>query len=667
MLLGVDTGGTFTDFVLFDGNRLRFHKSLSTPDDPARAIDAGVAALGIGDAVRAGRVTIIHGSTVATNAALEGKGVRTAYITNRGFTDVLKIGRQARRELYSLTPTGPPDPVPAELLLGTGGRIGPDGECIEPLTEADLAELRRAIVDLAPDAIAINLLYSYLDDTNERRIEAALGDLAFVSRSSYVLREYREYERGIATWLNAWLGPVVGGYLNRLSSAMAPSPVAVMQSSGGIIGADGAATRAVNLLLSGPAGGLAAAAHLGAMIDTQELLTFDMGGTSTDVSLIHGRPALTDEGRIGPYPVAIPMADIHTIGAGGGSIAYLDAGGVLHVGPRSAGADPGPACYGRGGAAPTVTDANVVLGRLPAGQRLGGFLTLDVQRARRAVAQVAEPLGLNIEDAAAGIIELANQHMAQALKVISLERGHDPRRYTLVCFGGAGGLHVCALAELLELRRVVVPLESGVFSALGMLVADRSRHLTQTVNRDLDALRDRDVATLFDRLATQGRRELERELGAALTIAEVRCVDLRYRGQTFTLTVPWTTVTGARQAFHEAHQSRYGHAFELPLELVNVRCELRVPQDALTLPRLPRRPAGKPEQQVSVTGIGPLPVFQRGALAVAQRIDGPALIVETTTTTLLAPQWRATVDSWGNLQLDYRGHSAGQAGPGSAT
>jgi N-methylhydantoinase A len=652
MLLGVDTGGTFTDFVLFDGNQLRVHKVLSTPDDPARAIRQGVTALGVTDAVRAGRVAIIHGSTVATNAALEGKGVRTAYITNRGFTDVLRIARQTRRDLYSLTPTAPADPVPAELLLGTGGRLDVAGETVEPLTDADIEELRRRTIELAPAAVAINLLYSYLDDRNERRIEAALADLAFVSRSSFVLREYREYERGIATWLNAWLGPVVERYLRRLGESMAPSSVAVMQSSGGVIGASAAAARAVNLLLSGPAGGLAAATHLGAMIESRELLTFDMGGTSTDVSLIHGRPTLTDEGRIGPYPVAVPMADIHTIGAGGGSIAYVDAGGVLHVGPQSAGASPGPACYGRGGDVPTVTDANVVLGRIPASQRLGGFLPLDVARAETAISRIAAPLGLSVERAALGVIELADQHMAQALRVISLERGHDPRRHTLVCFGGAGGVHVCALAEMLLIPRIIVPLRSGVFSALGMLVADRSRHLTQTVNRNLDNLGDSDVAALLAALATAGRHELREETRSAQQIGEQHFVDLRYRGQSYTLTVPWTTTAEAQQAFHQLHESRYGHAFDLPLDLVNVRCQLSVPQQALTLPRWPERKPGTAEQHVVVVGCGDVALYQRDALAQSQQIDGPALVVEATTTTLVERGWSATVDAWGNLCLE---------------
>jgi len=655
MLLGVDTGGTFTDFVLFDGAALRLHKVLSTPDDPSRAIQRGIADLGLRAAVADGRVTLIHGSTVATNAALENKGVRTAYITNRGFTDVLRIGRQARTGLYSLTPQAHADPVPKDLLLGTGGRMAPDGTVLEPLTDADIASLRTQILALEPAAIAINLLYSYVDDTGERTIETALQDLAFISRSSFVLPEYKEYERGMATWLNAWLGPVVERYLAQLARSVAPSQVAVMQSSGGVISAAAASRRAVNLLLSGPAGGLAAAGHLGRTIGERDLLTFDMGGTSTDVALIQGSPALTDEGRIGPYPVAIPMADIHTIGAGGGSIAYLDAAGVLHVGPQSAGAAPGPACYGLGGIEPTVTDANVVLGLIPAAQRLGGTLALHANLAERALRRIAEPLGLSIEGAAAGVVAIANQHMARALSVISLERGHDPRQFTLVSFGGAGGLHVCALAHALQIPRIVVPERGGVFSALGMLVADRSRQLVKTINGNLDDLPARDIARLFAALAEPGRRELQNEGAAESDIVEQRFADLRYRGQSFALTVPWTGPSESTLTFHSRHASRYGHAFALPVELVNIRCELRVPTAAIELPQLPHKPPGAILDRVRAVGFDEVCVYERRSLAAGQTIDeGPALIIEAMTTTFIDAGWSAIVDGWGNLRLTAR-------------
>jgi N-methylhydantoinase A len=545
--------------------------------------------------------------------------------------------------------------VPPELLLGTGGRLAPDGTVIEALTDADVASLRTQILRLAPAAIAINLLYSYVDDAAERTIEAALQDLAFISRSSFVLPEYKEYERGMATWLNAWLGPVVERYLVQLAGSVAPSRVSVMQSSGGVISAAAASRRAVNLLLSGPAGGLAAATHLGKTIGERDLLTFDMGGTSTDVALIQGEPALTDEGRIGPYPVAIPMADIHTIGAGGGSIAYLDAAGALHVGPQSAGAAPGPACYGLGGTLPTVTDANVVLGRIPAAQRLGGTLALHPALAARALRSIAQALGLSIESAAAGVVAIANQHMAQALRVISLERGHDPRQFTLVSFGGAGGLHVCALADALQIPRIVVPERGGVFSALGMLVADRSRQLIKTVNVELDNMPAHAIARAFDMLAEPGRRELQQDGAADVDIVERRFVDLRYRGQSFTLTVPWTEPSESTRAFHQRHASRYGHAFGLPIELVNIRSELRAPAAPLELPHLPRRPTGAIIERVRAVGYDDVSVYERQTLAAGQTIDdGPALIIEAMTTTFIDAGWSAVVDTYGNLRLTAR-------------
>ena len=357
MLLGVDTGGTFTDFVLLDDSRLRIHKVLSTPDAPEQAILQGIDELGIGAVAAAGQLVVIHGSTVATNAALEGKGVRTVFITNRGFADMLSIGRQARSELYQLQPALTAPPVPADLCLETGGRMTPGGDELVPLGRADLESLRAQIEALQPEAVAINLLYAFVDDRYERAIEASLPAGLFCSRSSEVLPEHGEYERGIATWLNASLGPLMASYLQRLQQALAPGPVTIMQSSGGTIALEQAARRAVNLLLSGPAGGLAAARHIGHLCGQPRLMSFDMGGTSTDVALIDGEIRLSNEGHIGRWPVAVPMVDMHTIGAGGGSLAFVDGANLLHVGPQSAGASPGPACYGLGGTQATVTDA----------------------------------------------------------------------------------------------------------------------------------------------------------------------------------------------------------------------------------------------------------------------------------------------------------------------
>jgi N-methylhydantoinase A len=649
MLLGVDTGGTFTDFFLIDGDTLRIHKVLSTPDDPSRAILEGAFAMGLEAPLAAGEVQIVHGSTVATNATLEGKGVRTVYICNRGFTDVLRIGRQARSRLYDLHPEPRPDPVPAELTLGTGGRLDPRGRVLEPLTDADLDELRRAVVDLRPEAIAINLLYSYLDDQFECRIEAALQDLAFVSRSSFVLPESKEYERGIATWLNAWLGPVVSRYLVKLTAALAPSTVAVMQSSGGTIGAAQASRRAVNLLVSGPAGGVAAATRIGADLGRRELLSFDMGGTSTDVSLLRDGPTLTDEGFVGPYPVAIPMADIHTIGAGGGSIAFLDPGGALRVGPESAGADPGPACYGQGGERPTVTDANVALGRLPANLLLGGSMPLDAGAAQRALERVAEPLGMTVEQAARGVLEIANEHMAQALRVISLERGYDPRDFALISFGGAGGLHVCALADALGIPDIIVPTYGGVLSALGLLMAPPSRIVVRTLNLAMNDVPARVVEEAIVDLARGGLSELRAE-GVDTDIEQHASLDLRYTGQTFTINVPWHSIDHCLEEFHRQHEQRYGHALALPVDLVNLRVQLRAPARSIALPPLALS-AERSSEKCEIVDIGKVEVLRREELSPGTRRAGPLLLIDSVSTTLVEPGWSVTSERRGHAQM----------------
>ena len=493
--LGIDTGGTFTDFVLFDGQSLRIHKVLSTPHAPEQAILQGIQEMGVSTA----GLQVVHGSTVATNAVLERKGVRTLYIANRGLGDVLTIGRQARRELYNLQPQPQPPPVPRDYCVEVNARIAADGQRVSELSERDRDALLERIQVLKPEAVAINLLFSFIDDGDERAIESWLPEGLFVSRSSQVLPEYREYERGIATWLNAWIGPLVAGYLECLNTALAPAPVAVMQSSGGTVSAAKAGEKAVHLLLSGPAGGLMGARFIGQQTQQAQLLTFDMGGTSTDVALIDGDIGLTSEGHIGPWPVAVPMVDMHTIGAGGGSIAAIDSGGLLQVGPESAGASPGPACYGQGGELPTVTDANLVLGRLQPDAFLGGSMSLDVEAAAVAVKTIAKRLQLGLEEAAHGIIALANEHMAQALRVISVQRGIDPRSYMLVSFGGAGGLHVCALADALGLSRALVPVHAGVLSALGMLAAPRSRQLSRTLTGLLAEFSEEAVMQSFRR------------------------------------------------------------------------------------------------------------------------------------------------------------------------
>ncbi|WP_295540909.1 hydantoinase/oxoprolinase family protein [uncultured Thiohalocapsa sp.] len=654
-LLGIDTGGTFTDFVLWHAGGLRIHKVPSTPAVPEQAILRGVQELGLAPA----DLSIVHGSTVATNAVLEGKGARTAFVTNRGFRDLLSIGRQARAALYDLQPPPATPPVPAALCLETGGRLGADGRPIEALTPHDLDALRAALAALDVEAVAVNLLFSYLDASAERAIARALPPGLFVSLSSAVLPLMGEYERGVATWLNARVGPVVSGYLRRLRAGLPGAGVAVMQSSGETLTADAAGEAAVRLLLSGPAGGLAGAGFVAAAGGFGQMLTFDMGGTSTDVALVDGAPRLTLEGRIGGLPVAVPMVDMHTIGAGGGSIARLDAGGALQVGPASAGAEPGPVCYGRGGREPTVTDANLVLGRLRADAFLGGRMPLDLDAARSTLADLGRQLGLVAaseqalaEAAARGIIDIVNAHMAQALRVISVQRGIDPSGGWLCCFGGAGGLHVCALAQALGMRRALVPARAGVLSALGMLAAPPGRLLTRAWLGPLGGRSDTEVSRALAALADQGRAALAAEGIAPRDLRREDSLDLRYRGQFYTLNVPWTGIQRTVAAFQALHAARYGHALALPVELVNLRVRLTAPPRAPVLPTMDCASAGGHAAAVVLAGCPtPVPLRGRATLAIGERLAGPAVILDDVATTWLAPDWTAERDVFGNLLL----------------
>jgi len=506
---------------------------------------------------------------------------------------------------------------------------------------------------LQPEAVAINLLFSFIDDADERAIESWLPDELFVSRSSQVLPEYREYERGIATWLNAWIGPLVAGYLERLNAALSPAPVAVMQSSAGTVSAAKAGEKAVHLLLSGPAGGLMGARFIGQQTQQAQLLTFDMGGTSTDVALVDGDIGLTSEGYIGPWPVAVPMVDMHTIGAGGGSIASIDSGGLLQVGPESAGAMPGPACYGQGGELPTVTDANLVLGRLRPNAFLGGAMSLDVEAAAVAVKTIADQLQLGLEEAAHGIITLANEHMAQALRVISVQRGIDPRPYRLVSFGGAGGLHVCALAEALGMSHALVPVHAGVLSALGMLAAPRSRQLSRTLTGVLADFSEAVVTQKLQALAASGTQELVAEGVAVADVETDFSLDLRYRGQSYTLSLPWQGLGVTASAFHVAHEQRYGHRLDAAVELVNLRCRLQSSPPQIQLPKIANHATVAIELVLTrLSGVGePVPVWSRSDLYADQEFAGPALVTETVATTWLPAGWDCRVDSVGNLLL----------------
>ena len=643
--LGIDTGGTFTDFVYMDGDGLRVHKVLSTPAAPHEAILQGIDDMGLGKAVERGELRIVHGTTVATNAVLEGRGARTVYVANEGLTDVLRIGRQTRRDLYSLSVESSALPVDPALCVGVPARLDAEGREVIPLTSEAIAQLRDTVRALSPEAIAINLLFSFVDPAQEIAVEEALSDLGFVTRSSFVLPEYREYERGVCTWINASLGPMIRDYLSSLVDRVAPTRVAIMQSSGVTIGASQAAVRSANLLLSGPVGGLKAAISL---FGDVPMMTFDMGGTSTDVALLDGGITLTSEAAIAGLPLAVPMADIHTIGAGGGSIAYCDAGGLLCVGPASAGASPGPACYGQGGTRPTVTDANLVLGRLQADAFQGGAFELDTDAGEAAIANLAAELGLSPTATALGIVDLANEHMAQALRMISVARGHDPREFHLTCFGGAGGLHLCDLAESLSMMRAIVPAAGGVFSALGMLAARPGREFARTWRCELAALTAVDLDEVVALLQQQAAEELAAE-GTAIAETTVS-LDLRYVGQTFTLTLTGVAIPALAEAFHRAHEAQYGHRMDRAIELVNVRLHAAGEGPAVVLGEAGIAEPG-PVVEREIAGVGRARIIQRASVGQVP-VAGPAVLVERNATTLVKAGWQVTADTAGHLWLE---------------
>ena len=654
--IGADTGGTFTDLVLFDGERLRTHKILSTPDGPERAIVAGVRAVG---ADVGGAFELTQGSTVATNAVLEGKGVKTAYVTNRGFADTLAIARQARAGLYDLKPAPRPNPVPSHLCLETGGRVAANGAVLEDLSAADVETLVRRLKTLAPDAVAVNLLFSFLDARFEERLAETLGSDYFVSLASRVCPLAGEYERGVATWLNAYVGPLMRAWLLKLRAGLPRATIRVMQSHGKTAAAERASDQAVQLLLSGPAGGVIAVDYLTRLSGERKVLSFDMGGTSTDVSVLHDGLELTTEGRIGPYPVAVPMVNVHTIGAGGGSIVRVDEGGLLQVGPESAGATPGPACYGLGGGShPTVTDANLLLGRLPVSLR---GLTLDHAAAARAFGPLASALGKDEIETVRGVVATVDEQMIRALRATAAEKTHDPSEFLLVGFGAAGGQHVCALADGLGIGRALVPAHAGVLSALGMLVAPRGLEKAAAV---CEPLRD-----LSGARATAVRRGLENAAAADLHAQGIHdyetrpFADLRYRGQWSCLTLPWRSPAHLEEAFHEAHEARYGHRLKMPVELAALKLQAYAPAPVDAAAALRRAAAadracatrpqaagagGAENDRASGTE---LPVYRNRDPALITGVSGPAIIVEDTATVYLAPGWNARLDDYGNLTL----------------
>ena len=647
-LLGIDTGGTFTDFILYKNGNFFTHKILSTPQAPEQAILQGLHALEID----LSNIHLVHGTTVATNTLLEGKGACTAFITNRGCKDLLQIGRQTRDQLYSLCPHAPRKLILPQLCFEVAGRIAADGQRLECTTVDDIKQLQQLLAQQPVEAVAICMLFSFLDDSDEMMLSRALEKQYFVSRSSKLLPEQREYERAVVTWLNSYLGPHTRKYLHDLQQSIDSAYVHVMQSDATTLPVAAAGDQAVKLLLSGPAGGVVAATTIAAQTKYKKLLTFDMGGTSTDVALIDGEAARTTEGKVAEFPLALSMLDIHTIGAGGGSIARTDRAGVLHVGPESAGASPGPACYGLGAQTATITDANVVLGRLPISKAWTSGLSLQKSAAERSLTKLAEQLNCSLQKAAQGVVELANAHMAQALRVISIDRGYDPSEFCLFPFGGAGGLHMCEVAELLDMTRILVPANPGILSAYGMLHAPIGQSVSRSVCRDLSEFKLQDIDSLLQALAEQASGQLRE-----LALHPHRCeywLDLRYRGQSTTISIAWSLDIDLRAVFSRAHQARFG--FCLPdnqaIELVTARVWAFQDVPQVELPALATVSPGAPLEFVEVAACpDPVPVYSRANLAIGQQIVGPAIVIEDSATLFIGTGWSATVERQGHIYL----------------
>ena len=651
-LVGIDTGGTFTDIVVLDSDLIsggmRHCKVLSDPSDPSGPIVEGLQRLGLKNK----QLQIILGTTVGTNAVLEGKGARVAYVSSAGFADVLNLGRQERERVYKLKQPETRPPVPRSLCLEVSTRITADGKLLNTASDEELDQLKARIKSLDVESVAVNLLFSFLRPQEEHRIAEKLDKAWFISCSSQILPEVREYERGVATWLNASVGPVISRYLKRLQARLPQARIAVMQSAGTTIAAEQAANQAVRLLLSGPAGGLAAACSIAAQTAKTKLMSFDMGGTSTDVALFNGEIPLTGQCRLGPWPLSIPSVDIHSIGAGGGSIARVDQAGMLLVGPASAGANPGPACYGQGGTQATVTDANLLLGRIPKNTLLGGYLPLDFDAAEQALAKLSIMMACDVLDAARGIVRMANEHMARALRVISIERGYDPAEYALLCFGGAGGLHACDLAELLSMEQIIIPAGSGVFSAMGMLVSEPGRELSQAVLAPLATLTDKNIGQRFQLLEVDAVKQLADEGCNSASVVFRHQLELRYSGQSATLSIDWSAGGEHEATFHEAHTRINGLRLPHPVELVNIRLSARAPAALSSITIRSERnnlTAGKWIQMPDLACN--VPIYQRQSLPSGESIEGPMLLTEAMATVWIKPGWLARLDEWGNLHM----------------
>jgi N-methylhydantoinase A len=658
MLLGVDVGGTFTDAVLALEGRLVTAKAPTTPHDQSEGVVAAVRAVLERAGESPGDVqSFSHGMTVTTNALLEGKGAKTALIATEGFTDLIELARQSRPELYRLCVGRPAPLVPAELRFAAPERMTPEGP-LKPLEDDAVTALVERVRDSEAEAVAVVFLHAYRHSEHERKLGEALADAlseVHVSLSHEVVGTFREYERAATTEIDASLSPLLGGYLNQLvarAEEIGLPPPGIMQSNGGLIDLESAAGHAAWTVLSGPAGGAAGAAYVARATGESDALCFDMGGTSCDVCVVDdGAVQEQSAGEIAGRPVALPMLAVHTVGAGGGSIAWRDGGGALRVGPHSAGADPGPACYGRGGSEPTVTDANLLLGYLDQASPLAGGVELDRQAADRAVAGLASELGMDPLDCAEGIRRIAGAEMVRALRVVTVQRGVDPRRYALLAFGGAGPLHAVQIAQELGIERVVCPRASGVLAAVGLVVSQRRRDAQRTLLFSGEAITQQAIEDALSELGEQARRalgELHAELEATF--------ELRYRGQSFELAVTGdldVSPAELREAFEAQHEERYGYRDpEQTLELVTARVTATTSGAEVELGA--EGSNGEPERRQRRARLGAEEVeldVLSGALPPGTTAQGPAVIELPESTILVPPDWSARVDETGSVHL----------------
>lgn len=664
--VGVDTGGTFTDFVFQMEDGLRVFKVASTPIDPSEAITEGLRRIAQLTGAKLGEIEVIHGTTVGTNALLERRGAKTALVTTAGFEDVLVIGRQARPALYDLHAVKPQPLVPGNLRFGVKERVAASGEVLEELTEEALAQLVKKLKRARVESIAVCLLFSFVHPRHERRIAKALsrGLKLPLSISHKILPEYREYERTSTVTINAYLQPLMGAYLTRLKSQV--PALKVMQSSGGSISAEVAGAEPVRTILSGPAGGVVGALGVARAIGTQNIITFDMGGTSTDVALCDAEGMrMTNEASVAGLPVAVNMMDIHTVGAGGGSIARVDVGGSLRVGPESAGANPGPACYGRG-VLPTVTDANLLLGRFGGAGLLGGEFELDERRAHDAFDELAREMSghagqrVSLMEAALGVVRVVNTNMERALRVISVERGYDPRDFLLMPFGGAGGLHAVELARSLRIPRVIAPTSAGALSALGALASDVVKDWSRTLMLKAAKEVDAKIESAFREMERDAHAALKREGFTEARQRHERSLAVRYQGQSFELGIKWKQGSNIAEAFHRAHLARYGYAqSKNEVEIVSARLRSIGVVEKLKTERA-RRASGRkmkaaPREYKMVhfaEGRMRAGVYARDELEAGARLRTPCIVTEYSATTLIPPGAHAFVDEQGNLIIE---------------